>query len=322
MFGRKTRDFAADYAADKPSEAVYENGSPVLRPAHSTAGAPSDQRPARSAEVAVLERPAPPRGPTKPLAAIDMPKIGVESIADYRSTAEAIGLNPQDIVVEEFRHFLAGKDIPSFNLHAVVSYMDELVAKDNPTGLGWHWCPVRPKDSEVVMAWGRASRHETSRYMGNNQSTPEVKTPASDFYQSHNFHRDQGGWSGGMFFIGNGGSGSVQQHVPTTAEVMQSEIDGKFHRHAEIRAFWNTPSPAYTRTLPLHALKKIALIEKEFARRVVFLVTEYTTTPDVVINPDPFLMAVIPNGAVSHGKGRFIIDVWDEPGFGIAQMLK
>ncbi len=50
--------------------------------------------------------------------------------------------------------------------------------------------------------------------------------------------------------------------------------------------------------------------------------TEYTTQPHVVVNPDPFLMAVIPNSAVAHGKGRFIIDVWDEPGFGISRMVK
>ena len=50
--------------------------------------------------------------------------------------------------------------------------------------------------------------------------------------------------------------------------------------------------------------------------------TDYTVTPHVVVNPDPFLMAVIPNSAVAHGKGRFIIDIWDEPGFGLERMLK
>jgi hypothetical protein len=42
----------------------------------------------------------------------------------------------------------------------------------------------------------------------------------------------------------------------------------------------------------------------------------------MVIRPDPFLMAVIPNPELEHGKGRFVIDVWDEPGFGIGSMVK
>lgn len=81
-------------------------------------------------------------------------------------------------------------------------------------------------------------------------------------------------------------------------------------------------SPVYTRVIPLHALKKIALVESAFAGRVQFLVTEYTTQPHIVIRPDPFLMAVIDNPGLARGEGRFIIDVWDEPGFGIAQMVK
>lgn len=268
------------------------------------------------AQVAVIEKP--PERKT-PLAAVDTNLMAAEQIAEYRATCEAIGVDPQDILVEEFRHFLATKDIPTFNLSAVVSYMDDLTTKDNPTGFGWHWCPVRPKDSAVAMAWGRPSLHDRGDFFPGNNRT-ETKIPASDFYQSHQFHavQDSFRWRGGMIVSGN----SSDKHVPTMAEVMQAEIDGCFHRGAQIRAFWDSPSPAYTRTLPLHALKKIALIEREFAHKVVFLVTEYTTHAHITINPDPFLMAVIPNSAVSHGKGRFIIDVWDEPGFGIAQMLK
>lgn len=277
------------------------------------------------AVVALLERPKPlPQGPARPLAAIDTDLIATEQIADYRETAEQIGLDPQDIIAEEFRHFLASRDMPTFNLQAVAKYMDELTAKDNPTGFGWHWCAVRPKDSEVAMAWGRPSRHEPARWMNSNQRTEEIKTPASDFYQSHSFHRenDGWGWGGGMIMGSGSSSGAQQQHIPTPAQIMQAEIERGVQFRAQIAAFWNTPSPAYTRTLPLHALKKIATIEREFKHKVVFLVTEYTTRADIEIRPDPFLMAVIPNTAVSHGKGRFIIDVWDEPGFGIEQMLK
>jgi hypothetical protein len=38
--------------------------------------------------------------------------------------------------------------------------------------------------------------------------------------------------------------------------------------------------------------------------------------------PDPFLMAVIPNRDVIYGVGYFVIDVWDEPGFGLEQRLR
>jgi hypothetical protein len=38
--------------------------------------------------------------------------------------------------------------------------------------------------------------------------------------------------------------------------------------------------------------------------------------------PDPFLLAVVWGGNVHTGEGRFVIDFWDEPGFGLEQMLK
>lgn len=45
-------------------------------------------------------------------------------------------------------------------------------------------------------------------------------------------------------------------------------------------------------------------------------------SPAPAFRADPFLMAVVPNAKVREGVGRFIIDFWDEPGFGIDQMLK
>ena len=90
--------------------------------------------------------------------------------------------------------------------------------------------------------------------------------------------------------------------------------------------------------MPLHALKKIALIENEFAKdKVRFLVSDYVLIPHEIIRsetviakpappprvyPDPFLMAVIPSRDVIYGVGCYIIDVWDEPGFGLEQRLK
>ncbi len=264
MFGRKTRDFMADYTSE------------ILT-----------KEPAR---------------PKDPLAVVDTNVMNAEHIADYRKTCEEIGVDAADILVEEFRHFLATKDIPTFNLAEVCAYMDELVARDNPTKLGWHWCPVRPKDADAPMTFGRMSVVESQMTYRENGATHQEKSrkPASDFYESHTFRQMRDMRSHGMY---------------------REPIDFREHR-----------SPAYTRTLPLHALKKIALIEREFtATNPVFLVTDYTLKAHQTnvahvdlrpVNPDPFLMAVIPNSAVSHGKGRFIIDVWDEPGFGIAQMMK
>lgn len=77
----------------------------------------------------------------------------------------------------------------------------------------------------------------------------------------------------------------------------------------------------YDRTIPLHALRRVALIEREHEGPVAFFVSDYALAPEIRY-PDPFLMAVIPNVDVSNGTGRFVIDFWDEPGFGIEQMLK
>lgn len=80
------------------------------------------------------------------------------------------------------------------------------------------------------------------------------------------------------------------------------------------------PWPLYTRTVPLHALQRIAAIEASYDKPVHFLVSDYAPQPQYVA--DPFLMAVIPGPQLARGIGRFVIDFWDEPGFGIEQMLK
>jgi hypothetical protein len=98
--------------------------------------------------------------------------------------------------------------------------------------------------------------------------------------------------------------------------------------------YYSDKTRPYGRVIPLHVLKKIALIEQEFWPDTVrFLVSDYTLVPHVIIkpaplpppppvNPDPFLIAVVPNGDAGHGVGTFVIDVWDEPGFGLQQRLK
>ena len=77
----------------------------------------------------------------------------------------------------------------------------------------------------------------------------------------------------------------------------------------------------YDRAVPIHALRKVAMIEKAFKGDVGFLVNDYALAAHIV-NPDPFLMVVIPNPKLNIGIGRFVIDFWDEPGFGIEQMIK
>lgn len=236
--------------------------------------------------------------PKKLLSKVDLNLMSEDMVAEYRKVAAEVGISDQDMLVEEFRIFLAKHDIPTFNLGEVVSYMDELAAKDNPTGFGWHWCPVRAKDADIPLTFGRPAERRH-----NNNGYPEIKISSSDFYESHAFqdwhNHGRSGWM-------------VPSNVDQANWRPPSPPDWRAH-----------PSKAYTRTLPLHALKKVALVEKHFgAGKAAFLVTDYCVAPHVVVNPDPFLMAVIPNSAAAHGKGRFIIDVWDEPGFGIERMLK
>src|SRR5258706_6290544 len=75
----------------------------------------------------------------------------------------------------------------------------------------------------------------------------------------------------------------------------------------------------YDKPIPLHALKKIDEIERNFKNEVrpSFFVSDYKAP-----NPDPFLMTVIQNDKVDKGIGCYVIDVWDEPGFGLEQQLK
>lgn len=82
--------------------------------------------------------------------------------------------------------------------------------------------------------------------------------------------------------------------------------------------FWNS-SQLYGQTVPLHALKKVALIEKEFPQHIVFAVCDYTPQPH--FDCDPFLLAIVPGLAHSEGEGLFVIDFWNEPGFGLEAQL-
>jgi hypothetical protein len=79
------------------------------------------------------------------------------------------------------------------------------------------------------------------------------------------------------------------------------------------------PKP-YDRLVPMHALRKVAALEKAFGDKVKFLVSDYALAPAIQY-PDPFLMVVVENPHIANGTGRFVVDFWDEPGFGIEQQL-
>lgn len=78
----------------------------------------------------------------------------------------------------------------------------------------------------------------------------------------------------------------------------------------------------YGHTVPIHALKKVAAIEAvpNLTGRVAFLVSDYALAP-AIEQPDPFLM-VMPKEGLHNHRHRYVIDFWDEPGFGIEQQLK
>lgn len=77
--------------------------------------------------------------------------------------------------------------------------------------------------------------------------------------------------------------------------------------------------PVYDKVIPKHALKKVALIEQLFGDQVKVFVSDYAAS-----RPDPFLMAVIESSSerMKAGEGRFVIDIWDEPGFGLEAQLR
>lgn len=90
---------------------------------------------------------------------------------------------------------------------------------------------------------------------------------------------------------------------------------------SEIYRYNHPGNRIYDKTVPLHALRKVATISKTFGEAIKFFVCDYALAPAIQY-PDPFLMAVVPNGAMDKGVGRLVIDFWDEPGFGLAQQLK
>lgn len=236
---------------------------------------------------------------TRAVPAPNVDMLDRETVTAYRDLCAEIGVVNPEIVIDDFKYWLNDADMPVFGLAGVTSYMDELTAKDNPSKMGWEWLPVRASD-RIEHTFGRPATED--------RASAELAILQA-YYESMRREATRG------FF---GGA------APRRAQVPRIEIAAPTATITPASDYYAGPeAKVYDRAIPAHALRKIARIEKEFgAGRVAFMITDYVTKPHVVINPDPFLMAVVPNKDVGKGIGRFVIDVWDEPNFGIAQMLK
>lgn len=208
-------------------------------------------------------------------------------MAEYSELATAIGISTPDLRIEAFKTFMFEHDLPIFSLAEVIEYMDAKAAKESKQKAGWEWRPLREKDNRQ-MTFGRACQRPDGNY-----SPPRLGQPASDYYAGP--ARATSSWYG--------------QTTRDGHEVLSREYDKKGEHQV------------YDRTIPLHAVRRVALIEREHKSDVAFFVSDYALLPEVLY-PDPFLMAVIPNINVAKGTGRFVIDFWEEPGFGIDKMLK
>lgn len=232
----------------------------------------------------------------RPLPSPNTALIDRDVVTTYREACEAVGVVNPEIVMEDFKYFLNAADLPVFDLAVVAAFMDALTAKDNPSKLGWEWLPVRESD-RIDYQFGRPATEDRSA-----ATRAMMAEWAADRRRS----------SRGGFF-----AGAAKTQVPRIGVQPPAVIIPASDYYA------GADAKVYSRAIPVHALQKIAKVEKEFgAGKVVFMITDYVTQPHVVIQPDPFLMAVVPNKDLAKGVGRFVIDVWDEPGFGIAQMLK
>lgn len=222
--------------------------------------------------------------PEKPIPAVSkLPQIveqnedNLRYLQEYSKLAEQTGvkIKPMFSEIERFTVFLLQTGITVFNLNEVRSYMDELAKKENPDKAGWHWCPLRAKDSIRDVVFGRKA------WRGGGEISP-----AYDYFRGPHFSQNR---------RDNWGNLQSPGEEPSS-------------------------SPVYDKQIPLHALRKVALIEKDYKGTVAFFVSDYATAP--MMNPDPFLMVIIPNPELHKDVGRFVIDVWDEPGFGIERMVK
>jgi hypothetical protein len=220
----------------------------------------------RFARFLSRNRPEPPL--THPMPSADVGLLDLKAMAEYREVAKQVGVSADDALdIEALRHFLDRHDLPIFNRQEVVSHMDSIAARTNPTGYGWQWAPVRAKDTMAAVTFGAKSTlsEHTDRDVAKGTSfTHTQRFPASDDYSDK--------------------------------------------------------TPPYARVMPLHALKKIALIEKGFAPdKVRFLVSDFVLQPHEIIRTETVKYPPPPPASRFSGS---VPGVWDESGFGPAQRLK
>ncbi len=218
----------------------------------------------------------------------ETPRAAPDLLAEYAELTKSLGVtNPHidaDLKVERFKAFLRQKDWPIFSLPTVKAYMDKKSAEESAAKAGWHWRPLRAKDDIEDAHFGTAAKKWDA-----DEDVDDSIRPASDFYRGPHLER-------------------------------RFQWSGSSDRNGEKIEKVGASSLPYDKLVPIHALRKVAIIEREFAEPVSFFVCDYAPAPHIE-HPDPFLMAVVNNDRLSKGVGRFVIDFWDEPGFGIEQQL-
>lgn len=253
---------------------------------------------------------------TRPKPAVKSNKVEPKSvhptrdgfIAEYADLAQLVGIAPPDLGLEAFKDFLRNQDWGVFSLAEVVSYMDKKAAAESKNKAGWQWRPLREKDHILNAKFGVEAQRAQDQY---GRRSGEVDRPASDYY------------------VGPQERETPEIQWETMAVVTQGGLHGNIGQQAihrptgrTLRQFGYSPQFPYDKTIPLHALRKVAAIERDFKTAPVsFFVCDYAPAPEIE-HPDPFLMAAIDNPKLGIGVGRFIIDFWDEPGFGIDRMVK
>ena len=206
-----------------------------------------------------------------------------QHLDEYAELAALTGVVSDNLTINRFEEFLYKNDIPTFNLGEVVRYMDEIAKKESKEQAGWDWHPLRDKDHMLGARFGTEAEWGRNQY---GHSTNLILRPASDYYRGPYEYRHR--------------SHATGEEATHTERGLQS---------------------VYNRTIPLHALRKVAVIEKQFGNAVSMFVSDYALQPQVP-HPDPFLMAVVMNHNLKSGVGRYVIDFWDEPGFGLESQLK
>lgn len=242
-----------------------------------------------------------------------------EMLDEYAELAQLVGVTPPDLGVESFKDFLRKKDWPVFPLDKVIAYMDKKALTESKDKAGWEWRPLREKDHIVNAELGWAPVRNSNGY---HTLSGDVQKAASDYYSGpkefevpetviRTASATGGGSNGGVAF-----NGTIMVTAGTTTVHSWMERTGRM-----TKSVGNGVQNLYDKTIPLHALRKVATIEKEFiSGKAHFFVCDYAVAPHIVY-PDPFLMVMIDNPALKNGTGRFVIDFWDEPGFGLEKML-